>query len=1845
MKKKQIKKSVHASFRPVLKKSAAFVLAFAVMVSTFTGFFPIRAHAEDTTDKGLVTNLVDQKSDLQKGVSIADTTKTDTGASYFWKSNAAYWTANISYDFKIPLDKIQAGAIDKDSTYDLGLPKEICAGATASSSIPVTANFTEPVNIDSNSNSQVTSYPIAQISISSGKATLTFNTDTFSLKNFYTSLAGTSDMEDYLPELKFSISSSISQSAVNLNELSAVPLYFGETGRQASYFTLDLQFPDSTKSDPMIDLSGQQITQTQTVSVDNQKSTFTEVSTGEIEWKAVITTNNCLESGLEFKAPLNGQTYVKDSCFYNGTQIDSSTSAHLNSDPNKDGQLTVSFANSLKTYGSQITITYRTKPAADSLKTPTYSPGQATAPASTEITGNVSVGLSGGDLAKTSAAVPFSQTWLRKKGTYNPSDQTIYWELIFNENGRTLTNAVLHDTLDQNQTLVQQQVFVSTKSNYNTSGDTTVWQDTTVTTEGSGFQIHLSDKYPTINSPLYISYLTKVKPSFFDQENAETAKISNDAHVEFTTEKGEAASFGPGPQSVMPGVSPISKKGVYNPSDQTITWTVTLNEAFAEWTHVTVTIPIDTVENQLYLDGIDPSNQATTDEDTDAAKGITVQTGSFDANTNNWIWSNESENKAAVTVSTKPCKSGETAEAKSTITVQWANPVSTPVTDEFSEPQPKVQPIKAPKQITFTTHLVNARDYSGNTSLPAGNDTSSIKPYNITPHLVVNPGPDPADKFVNTADTNPTPDSSRHQGGRFVVTSYQKATNSTDPQDENGNKLDNEEKKLISGYQYEKWDAATDAASFAKDADKNSVQAYSQMLSCNVVNATNNPYNYHDQSLEFQLTVNQNKQTSIDGYSIQDTLPQNMEYKGITSAYTTADTADGGTTKNTLTVTGGTVNGITESNSETPASDPARQTVKFLFSNNVADSKTLVFTFKVQFPDGDAVAKMALDGTKTKRNFTLTNDAALYNGLTDVNAHISASTTVDSMMISKTILKSNPNTHRIQYQILVNKVGATLNSGNSIPIIDTLPEGMQLISGSVSIRPVAIAPDGSYDYNSADKESQVPPTKLSSTGTNYNYQSSNDSSGTPHGVMTVNLNGDYLTKPCMITYEIEVGTLIQGGEYANVASYNGEEDSENSGGNVRATTTLQSIDEATSLATSDRAVVKIQKTDKDTGVPLAGAHFAVSCKDSTISMLKDPGDNKFAEVLTNSGGYAVFRLPLGNSYQIKEVDPPSGYTKDTDSVFSNDGAPITLSSSDGGVVYQWDGSKFTSDTDAKTVPVTNQRNDNSSITFYVQTNPSQSSNSASSTSSPASSAASTGSSSSSSAESSSSSSVPSETNNAKWTMGTMPLHGAGAITSDLPGHPLKGAVYGLYVNDSCDTPVKDAKGNVMTATSDSNGKLEFTNLAWGAATPYYIKEITPPKLFKPRNKIIYKAVLKTENDVTFSGGDLAGTAHLIISYDPQIGDSTINVKKVGEDTGDVGLAGARFDLYTKEDGNYFQSGTTISGMGIASLTKLPAGDYTLKEAAPPSGYAAAGDQDISVKKAGDTINVKVTDTVIESNHMTVQMKFDKSSDDQVVQTERNFIIRLQNGDGTPRKGTFTYQRSDGKSGTLNFDTENSSSSPSSSITNHSAALRRAGGFASSDSTAVLPMKGNTDAIVNIPNGTHFTVVAPEIAGYDLKKSGDDATVSTSNKAPALFDYTKQAGTNSSSSNSSGSSSNPSGPSSNSGTSSNASSQGTNPSGGTTSNNAGAGTQTGSSGSSNGTNNGTAAGTSGTNGTAGSTRSISSAVKSNSNSLPKTNVPDTLPFWSIGLALSSIATVLVIRWGIRKRKRERNRRDS
>lgn len=68
---------------------------------------------------------------------------------------------------------------------------------------------------------------------------------------------------------------------------------------------------------------------------------------------------------------------------------------------------------------------------------------------------------------------------------------------------------------------------------------------------------------------------------------------------------------------------------------------------------------------------------------------------------------------------------------------------------------------------------------------------------------------------------------------------------------------------------------------------------------------------------------------------------------------------------------------------------------------------------------------------------------------------------------------------------------------------------------------------------------------------------------------------------------------------------------------------------------------------------------------------------------------------------------------------------------------------------------------------------------------------------------------------------------------------LKGAEFAIYRDAKCENPVKDADGNNMTATSNSDGSVVFSGLSYGgsgsealpasdASTTYYIKETKAP---------------------------------------------------------------------------------------------------------------------------------------------------------------------------------------------------------------------------------------------------------------------------------------------------------------------------------------------------------------------------------------------------------------------------------
>jgi uncharacterized surface anchored protein len=152
------------------------------------------------------------------------------------------------------------------------------------------------------------------------------------------------------------------------------------------------------------------------------------------------------------------------------------------------------------------------------------------------------------------------------------------------------------------------------------------------------------------------------------------------------------------------------------------------------------------------------------------------------------------------------------------------------------------------------------------------------------------------------------------------------------------------------------------------------------------------------------------------------------------------------------------------------------------------------------------------------------------------------------------------------------------------------------------------------------------------------------------------------------------------------------------------------------------------------------------------------------------------------------------------------------------------------------------------------------------------------------------------------------------------GDPLEGAEFTLY--DSTGTnEVLDQSGNAITATSDSSGKITFTNIPYG---DYVLKET--------------KAASNHEvcADISFSLRD----------SNKAIVNGALDLGKVGDDlkTGTISLtktdgatplAGAEFTL-SREDGG-FSATATSDAQGNVSFTNVPYSDsaYTVHESKTP----------------------------------------------------------------------------------------------------------------------------------------------------------------------------------------------------------------------------------------------------------------------------------------------------------------------
>jgi len=159
---------------------------------------------------------------------------------------------------------------------------------------------------------------------------------------------------------------------------------------------------------------------------------------------------------------------------------------------------------------------------------------------------------------------------------------------------------------------------------------------------------------------------------------------------------------------------------------------------------------------------------------------------------------------------------------------------------------------------------------------------------------------------------------------------------------------------------------------------------------------------------------------------------------------------------------------------------------------------------------------------------------------------------------------------------------------------------------------------------------------------------------------------------------------------------------------------------------------------------------------------------------------------------------------------------------------------------------------------------------------------------------------------------------------------LEGVVFALYKEDGT-TAVTDTKGDAVTATSNSNGIVEFTGLAIGT---YVVKEVSSVD-----NYIVdtnsYKATITAENVDTYAaledvtGNKLVNDKHR----------TDISLVKVNESDTSEKLPDATYGLYKTENNVEVEVATAKTDSdGILTFTGVFTDtEYTIKELVSPNG--------------------------------------------------------------------------------------------------------------------------------------------------------------------------------------------------------------------------------------------------------------------------------------------------------------------
>lgn len=227
------------------------------------------------------------------------------------------------------------------------------------------------------------------------------------------------------------------------------------------------------------------------------------------------------------------------------------------------------------------------------------------------------------------------------------------------------------------------------------------------------------------------------------------------------------------------------------------------------------------------------------------------------------------------------------------------------------------------------------------------------------------------------------------------------------------------------------------------------------------------------------------------------------------------------------------------------------------------------------------------------------------------------------------------------------------------------------------------------------------------------------------------------------------------------------------------------------------------------------------------------------------------------------------------------------------------------------------------------------------------------------------------------------------------GTLLSGAVFGLYNDTACQ--------NVIMTRTTVDGLAAFSGLAEGT---YYLKEISSPAGYKVLDKIVEVVIDKNGNTVE-------------VSYDGTVADSytfvdakamgSLQIVKKEKGTEKV-LAGAAFSLYRDAQCTDRIDSRITGSDGKAAFINLELGrTYYYRETAAPTGYVLDNTiQEITVGSGTETTDLIKT-VVMENQKAVGNIVVTKVDNSVAANPLAGVVFRLLDKDGNPvLKGDGSY---------------------------------------------------------------------------------------------------------------------------------------------------------------------------------------------------------------------------------------------